>query len=108
MLAAGDVVLSTSLWEGLPLVVLEAMAVGRPVVASNVVGNSDALGNAGKVVAQEDVGGFRSAILSLREPSARSVLARAGQRRVAEFFTVERMLAETDAIYAEVLGRPPW
>lgn len=39
--AAADIYLSTSRWEGMPLAVLEAMAHGVPVVASNVVGNRD-------------------------------------------------------------------
>lgn len=40
-LANADIYLSTSLWEGLPLSVLEAMSVGLPVVLSNCVGNRD-------------------------------------------------------------------
>ncbi len=42
-LLAADGFISTSRWEGLPLVVLEAMARGVPVIASNVVGNRDAV-----------------------------------------------------------------
>lgn len=42
-LAAADLYLSTSRWEGLPLAMLEAMSVGLPIVATNVVGNRDAV-----------------------------------------------------------------
>lgn len=45
-LAASDIYLSTSRWEGMPLGILEAMSVGLPVVATDVVGNCDAVVNA--------------------------------------------------------------
>lgn len=44
-LASADIYLSTSLWEGLPLSVLEAMSIGLPVVLSNCVGNRDLVEN---------------------------------------------------------------
>lgn len=40
-LGAGDIYLSTSKWEGLPLSILEAMSLGLPIVASNVIGHKD-------------------------------------------------------------------
>lgn len=46
-LANADVYLSTSLWEGLPLSVLEAMSIGLPVVLSDCVGNKDLVDNNG-------------------------------------------------------------
>lgn len=46
-LANADVYLSTSLWEGLPLSVLEAMSIGLPVVLSDCVGNRDLVDNNG-------------------------------------------------------------
>ena len=46
-LANADIYLSTSLWEGLPLSVLEAMSIGLPVVLSDCVGNRDLVENNG-------------------------------------------------------------
>lgn len=46
-LANADIYLSTSLWEGLPLSVLEAMSIGLPVVLSDCVGNKDLVDNNG-------------------------------------------------------------
>lgn len=46
-LASADIYLSTSLWEGLPLSVLEAMSIGLPIVLSNCVGNKDLVDNNG-------------------------------------------------------------
>ena len=40
-LYVSDIYLSTSLYEGMPLSILEAMSIGLPIVASNVVGNID-------------------------------------------------------------------
>ena len=36
-----DIYIQTSLWEGMPIAVLEAMALGRPVIATNIIGNND-------------------------------------------------------------------
>jgi glycosyltransferase involved in cell wall biosynthesis len=103
LLAACDVVLNTSLWEGLPLTVLEAMWAGRPVVASDVPGNREVLGDSGMLVAQGDVEGFRAALRRLQAPESRAQLARAGRERAARF-SLESMLAGTDAVYDLVAG----
>lgn len=45
LLGGADVYLSTSRWEGLPLSILESMSLGIPIVASNVVGHKEVVGN---------------------------------------------------------------
>ncbi|WP_083692223.1 glycosyltransferase [Seonamhaeicola sp. S2-3] len=40
-----DIYIQTSLWEGLPITILEAMALGKVVIATNVIGNKDAVVN---------------------------------------------------------------
>jgi glycosyltransferase involved in cell wall biosynthesis len=108
LMAAADVVLSTSRWEGLPLALLEAMMAHRPVVASKVEGNTEALGDVGCLIARDDIAGFVKALSCLHDDSVRVAHAAAGQRRATELFTLDRMLAETDDVYAEILGRRPW
>jgi glycosyltransferase involved in cell wall biosynthesis len=108
LLAASDVVLSTSAWEGLPLLLLEAMWAGRPVVASDVVGNDEALGAAGLLVPPGEADAFAAAVLELRDAQRRSVQVRLGRERVDREFSHEQMLADTDRAYAAALGRSPW
>jgi glycosyltransferase involved in cell wall biosynthesis len=102
-IAASDVVLSTSLWEGLPLSLLEAMWAGRPIVASDAPGNVEAVGDAAMLVPRGDADGFRAALERLRDPIERTRLARLARTRVEREFEFERMLAETDDVYGDVL-----
>ena len=57
ILAASDVLVLPSQWEGMPNVVLEAMAVGRPVLAADMRGLRELLGDSGEQIAPPmDVG----------------------------------------------------
>ena len=103
-IAAGDVVLSTSLWEGLPLTLLEAMWAGRAIVASDAPGNAEAVGDAGILVPRGDAEGFRAALEKLRDPQERAELAQRARARVEREFDFERMLVETDEVYRDVLA----
>jgi starch synthase len=94
-LNAGDVYVLSSRWEGYPVAVLEAMACGLPVVATDVTGVRDALlcGDgppAGSVVSVEDAAGLgRSMIRFLESPALCAEAGRAGRRRVVEHFGIE-------------------
>jgi glycosyltransferase involved in cell wall biosynthesis len=105
LLAASDVVVNTSLWEGLPLVVLEAMANARAVVASDAPGNVEALGDAGVIVPRRDPAAFAAALDALRDADRRNRLARLGRARVEGRFRLDEMLTATDAVYEQVLAR---
>lgn len=79
--------------DGVPNVVLEAMAASLPVVASNVSGLPEAVidGETGLLVPSDDAGALTAAIISLLSNPARAAgMGKAGARRIAEFFTVER------------------
>ncbi|MEJ2581120.1 MAG: glycosyltransferase family 4 protein [Acidobacteriota bacterium] len=72
--------------EGSSAVIKEAMALGTPVVASDLPGNSEVLGNAGLSVGATDVEALAQAVVSLiRDPCARRELGELGRERVARW-----------------------
>jgi glycosyltransferase involved in cell wall biosynthesis len=101
--ARAAVVVLPSHREGLPLSVLEAMAHGRPVVASAVGGIPELVedGVTGLLVPAGDVGALRSALEGLlADPILRRRMGRAGRRRVAELCSRERVADATLSAYA--------
>ena len=107
LLTAADAVALPSLWEGLPLTLLEAMARGRPVVASAVGGVPEVLedGEHGRLVPSSDARALADVLEQFhRKPDAALRLGAAGQRRVRESYTWERVVEQFEAVYDEVLG----
>lgn len=105
VLGALDVVVLPSWIEGLPLVALEAMAHGKPVVATPVGGTPEAVvdGETGLLVPPRDPGGLAAAIESLlADPDRARRLGEAGYRRVRERFSHEAMVARVLEVYDEV------
>jgi glycosyltransferase involved in cell wall biosynthesis len=105
-LRALDVYVLPSAWEALPIGVLEALACGVPQVATDVGGTREAVtAETGVLVAPGDPGALADAAIALlRDPARRARMAAASRARHAERFTVERMVAETAAVYDAVLG----
>ncbi|MBC7317014.1 MAG: glycosyltransferase, partial [Chloroflexi bacterium] len=105
LLGASDLfVLSTDHWEALGLAILEAMAAGRPVVASRIGGIVEAVseGEAGLLVPPKDPVALEEAMYSLlSDPAKAAAMGQAGRERVARYFTLERMVQEIGAIYEE-------
>jgi glycosyltransferase involved in cell wall biosynthesis len=96
LIQAAEVVCLTSDAEALPLSILEAMALGRPVVTTDVGGVRDAVveGETGFVIPPDDVSGFAAALLKLAgAPVLVSQLGKAGRRRHEARFTVDRMVS---------------
>jgi glycosyltransferase involved in cell wall biosynthesis len=106
-IAAMDIYCLPSLRQGLGTIMLEAMALGRPVIATGVGGVYSAIrdGETGLAVPPSDSGELAQRILELLEdpPRARAI-AEAGRRAVCEDFGVERMVAQTAALYREVVA----
>jgi glycosyltransferase involved in cell wall biosynthesis len=95
-----------SLSEGLSNVLLESMAAGVPVVATRVGGNAEAVedGGTGLLVAPGDPEALaRSIDRLLGDAELAKSYGRAGRRRVAEHFTLDRVIHQTEHLYASLL-----
>jgi glycosyltransferase involved in cell wall biosynthesis len=109
VLAALDLFLFPSLWEGLPQALLEAMASGLPVVAARTLGIDEIVrdGANGLLVEPRDPEGLAQAALRLladRDLAAR--LAAAGRREALERHTLPAVAARVDGLYRRLLGEP--
>jgi glycosyltransferase involved in cell wall biosynthesis len=107
LLMAADACVLPSLWDGLPLTLLEALARGRPVAASRVGGIPDVIedGNTGRLVPPGDAAALASALEDFhRRPDAARHLGRAGAERVRTRYTWPRIVEAFEAVYDEVLG----
>jgi glycosyltransferase involved in cell wall biosynthesis len=82
-----DVVLMTSISEGLPMAILEAMGEGRPIVATGVGGVRDVVSGCGIVASPGDVHGLAMGVTTLlRNPDLAWSLGRRGHRRLTRLF----------------------
>ena len=107
LLAAADAVLLPSRWEGLPLVLLEALVRLRPVVASAVGGVPEVVedGVSGVLVPPGDVAALAEALEQLhRKPDRAYRLGRTGGERVRAAYTWEAVVDGFEALYDEILG----
>jgi glycosyltransferase involved in cell wall biosynthesis len=103
-LAAADVVALPSLHEGLGVAALEAMAAGRPVVASRVGGLAEVVvdGETGLFAEPGEPESLATALATLaKDPGLRARLGEGGRRRVLARYTAARMAEGTIACYGE-------
>lgn len=101
-----DVFVLSSIREGSPNVVLEAMACGCPVIATNVGGVPELIGDqdSGLLVDPDDPEGLASALLRLaREPRLRANLAKNGRKRISEQFDLEASVKAYESLYLRLL-----
>ncbi|WP_420593599.1 glycosyltransferase [Deinococcus sp.] len=91
--------------EGLPTVILEALAIGLPIVTTDSAGNPEAVqhGQTGLVVPEKDEAALASALLCLLEDEAlRERLRRAGLEDVHARFDARRLVGHLESLYQEV------
>lgn len=105
-LRAMDLYVLPSSWEAFPIGVLEAMACGVPQVATDVGGTGEAVvADTGRLVPKRDHVALAEAMCELlSDPERRAAMAEASRARHAKHYTLDRMVAETAALYRSVLG----
>lgn len=109
LLSESSVCALISKQEGFPLVVLEAMRAGLPVIASDVGGIREAITDEqeGILVPRGEQGALTAALDRLAaSPALRAKMGAAGRARFEQQFTAEHMLAGTSAVYRQVLDAP--
>lgn len=105
-LPACDIFVQSSLWEAMSVVVLEAMAASKPIVATNVGENSRVLVDkeCALVVAPRDATALAQALESLLVDSTLGQrLAQSARDRFGQHFTIERMIENHQAMYSELV-----
>jgi glycosyltransferase involved in cell wall biosynthesis len=108
MLAAMDVVVHTSLREGLARVLPQALAVGRPCVAFDIDGAPEVVipGETGYLIRPGDAGGLADAVNRLlADPALRARMGQAGRRRVDPAFRAETMVRQVAEVYTSLAER---
>jgi glycosyltransferase involved in cell wall biosynthesis len=105
VLAALDVLVLTSLWEGLPRVLVQAAATGVPSVTFDVEGAHEIVrdGQTGYVVPSKNVTVLADRVADLlADPTRARAMGQAGRSMVHDGWTIETMVAEIDALYEEL------
>jgi len=108
LLASFDLYAQPSLWEGLSISLLEAMAAGKPIVTTDIIGNREVVddGVTGLLAPPTDVEALATALLELMRDSTRAQgLGRRARQHVVKHFGADRMVAETLDLYRRWLAR---
>jgi len=106
--AALDVFLAPSLWEGFGLVFLEAMALGVPIISTQVSAIPEVVvdGDTGWLVPPRDAEAIAAALLhALTDTDARHARGTQGRRRLETAFTPDVMVDQTLAVYQQLEGK---
>lgn len=108
VLASADIFVLPSLWEGLPIGLLEAMAMGKPVIASKVDGTSEILRhqeNGWMIETDRLVDNLADALVSLsQDEEKRYAFSRSAQNTVNERFNAAGMTRQIEKLYRQVLS----
>lgn len=103
-----NIALLVSLFEGMGRVLLEAMVLGKPVVATKVGGIIDVVkdGETGILIPPEDVDALAKAIITLlKDRKLARKMGEAGRRRIDERFTAQTMVEKISQVYEELIEK---
>ncbi|MEU3052952.1 DUF3492 domain-containing protein [Streptomyces griseus] len=105
---AGGVIVLSSVVEGFPVSLVEAMFCGRATVSTDVGAVVEVIGGTGLVVPPRNPKALADACVALlRDPERRARLGAAARARALELFTVEQNLAAFRGIYLELMSHTP-
>lgn len=107
VLAAGTALILSSLWEGMPNVILEAMASGLPVVATRVEGTSELIidGRTGLLVPPQSPPELVTAIETILSTSVQArTMGQSGRERAAAEFSWDKMVSRYCELYSSLLN----
>jgi glycosyltransferase involved in cell wall biosynthesis len=107
LLGAMDCFVLPSLWEGFPIVLLEAMAAGVPIVATDIPGNDEAVssGKNGWLVPPASPSALAEKVLGLlNNLEQAATFARSSRERIHQEFTRAKMLASIQNVYQDVVN----
>ena len=106
ILSISELFVFPSLWEGLPNALLEAMAAGKPVIATTVGGVPELVvhGKTGLLIPPNETDALAHAITELLHNRSRTrKMGKAARMRVEKHFTISRTVAKTENLYRELL-----
>jgi glycosyltransferase involved in cell wall biosynthesis len=104
--AACDLLLMTSVFEGVPYVIYEAMAMGLPIVAPALAGNVELMGDTAGILVdpRDDVTAYARAVsMLIEDEGCARALGRAGRARVSEHFSLQAMGDRHGQLYDDLL-----
>jgi glycosyltransferase involved in cell wall biosynthesis len=106
LMDAADGFVLSSAWEGMPLALGEAMAMQKPVVATDVGGVREMVGDEGLIVPPKSPEALAQAMLTVMccEPEGRHALGHAARKRIQSHFSMETKADEWEAFYRAELG----
>jgi len=111
LLERADAFVLPSLWEGLPGAVMEAMASGLPVVATDVPGTRELVidGVTGYLVPPKDPTALAQGLQRLaQDATARAAMGQAGRLRITTEFSMATMITRHEELYEALAGTAPW
>lgn len=106
LMSASDIFVLSSAWEGFPIVVMEAMANGRILVATDCGGIREAIGDAGYLVKPKDAKALADTLQTALKLSAveGAALGCAARQRVVELYSLDAVVTKWLQIYAGEIG----
>ncbi|MDI6780839.1 MAG: glycosyltransferase family 4 protein [bacterium] len=104
LLWQADVFVMTSLWEGLPNALLEAMAAGRPVVATDIIGNRDVVSHGETGFLAKNMNEFTDYLcLLIKDSALRKKMGINARKKIEQEFLIARMIKQIEELYQTTL-----